>query len=86
MKNISALIDKGTNVRRTMIPVAINKYIASGYVVFVCGGKMIERAIRQDKKNGCVFIVFKCEKYKIDIPADPIYGAFNVQALREYWA
>lgn len=85
MKTISALIDKGTNIRRTMIPVAINKYIASGYIVFVHGGKMIERAIRQGKKD-CVYIVFKNEKYKIDIPADPIYGAFNVGALREYWA
>ncbi len=80
MKNLSALIDKGTNVRRTMIPVAINQYIASGYVVFVHNGKMVERAIRQDKKD-YVYIVFKCEKYKIDVPADPIYGAFNVQAL-----
>lgn len=85
MKNLSALIDKGTNVRRTMIPVAINKHIASGYVVFVHGGKMIERAIRYGKGD-CVYIVFKNEKYKIDIQADPIYGAFNVQALREYWA
>lgn len=48
MKNISALIDKGTNVRRTMIPVAINKYIASGYVVFVHGGKN-DRACNQTR-------------------------------------
>lgn len=81
MKGISTIIDKNTHVRRSMIAVSLAKVVASGYLVFVVDGKLQERSIAFSTKENCRYIVFKKEQYKIDLPAKPISGGYNVESL-----
>ncbi len=82
MHNISTLIDSNTEVRRSMIALSQAQYTASGYLVFVVNGVLHERRIAFDTPNNCRFIIWKKEKYKIDLPAKPISGAYNPHSLR----
>lgn len=79
--NISDLIDAGTEVRRSMIAVSLVERRASGYLVFVKDGKLVERQIAFDINNNCRYIVYMRKKYKINMPARPISGAYNVESL-----
>lgn len=83
MKGISTIIDKNTNVRRSMIATSLREYTASGYLVFVIGGILHERRIAFDTANNCRFVIFKKEKFRIDLPAKPISGGYNVESLYE---
>lgn len=78
---ISTLIDAGTEVRRSMVSTSSTKQIASGYLVFVKDSKLVERQISFDTKNNCRYVIFMRVKYKIDMPARPISGAYNVESL-----
>lgn len=82
MKGISTLIDKNTHVRRSMIATSLREYTASGYLVFAVNGKLQERRIAFDTANNCRFVIFKKEKFRIDMPAKPISGAYNAQSLK----
>lgn len=82
MKGISTLIDANTRVARSMVATSLREYTASGYLVFVIGGILHERRIAFDTANNCRFVIFKKEKFRIDMPAKPISGAYNAQSLR----
>lgn len=78
---ISKLIDAGTEVRRSMVAVSLVESKFSGYLVFFLDGRMIERQIAFDTANNCRYIIYMRKKYKIDMPARPISGAYNVESL-----
>ncbi|QOE32185.1 hypothetical protein CPT_Muenster_013 [Klebsiella phage Muenster] len=83
MKGISTLIDANTRVARSMVATSLREYTASGYLVFAVNGKLQERRIAFSTKENCRYIVFKKEAYKIDLPAKPISGGYNVESLYE---
>lgn len=83
MKGISTLIDANTRVARSMVATSLREYTASGYLVFAVNGKLQERRIAFSTKENCRYIVYKKEAYKIDLPAKPISGGYNVESLYE---
>ncbi|UYL05227.1 hypothetical protein DIDNDMLP_00242 [Klebsiella phage KP13-7] len=83
MKGISTIIDANTRVARSMVATSLREYTASGYLVFAVNGKLQERRIAFSTKENCRYIVFKKEAYKIDLPAKPISGGYNVESLYE---
>lgn len=83
MKMISTLIDANTRVARSMVATSLREYTASGYLVFAVNGKLQERRIAFDTANNCRFVIFKKEKFRIDMPAKPISGGYNVESLYE---
>jgi hypothetical protein len=85
MRGLSEIIDKGTCAKQPYIYLSSTSQCASGYVVFVVNGKLVQRAINAYKANmpGYV-IVYKKETIEIDVPLKPISGAFNVESLKVY--
>lgn len=83
MKGISTIIDANTRVARSMVATSLREYTASGYLVFAVNGKLQERRIAFSTKENCRYIVYKKEAYKIDLPAKPISGGYNVESLYE---
>lgn len=81
MELISKLIDSNTHIRRSMVATSLTQYTASGYLVFVVGGVLQERRIAFSTNDNCRYIVYKQKQYKIDLPAKPISGGYNVQSL-----
>ncbi|BEH88238.1 hypothetical protein [Klebsiella phage phiKp_21] len=83
MKGISTIIDANTRVARSMVATSLREYTASGYLVFAVNGKLQERRIAFSTKENCRYVIFNKEAYKLDLPAKPISGGYNVESLYE---
>lgn len=93
MRGISELIDSGTTVKKPQIR-AFVRYgvndctIDTGYVAFVVGGKIHQRAIQAHKQalpgfpDTINYIVWRKEVIALDVVMKPISGAYNVESFK----